>query len=315
MSVDFNHISVLLEEVVAHVPTDGELWCADGTLGGGGHAHAILSRRANVKAYLGVDRDAVARHAAGERLAEFGARCRIEAARYSELPEVWRRLYPTQKPNVLLVDLGVSSPQLDHAERGFAFSRPGPLDMRMGDGMTLLDKLHSVDETSLADILYNYGEERMSRRIAPAILAALPALKTTTDLANVIRRIVKPEARGIDPATRSFQALRIWVNNELGELESLLNDCAELMADDGVAMFISFHSLEDRAVKQFLAEASRDCICPPRVPMCVCQHRRTFEVLTKKPLTASEAELQNNPRSRSAKLRIGRRVPRTKSGA
>lgn len=302
----FVHVSVLADEVVQHVPADRPIVCADGTLGGGGHAHAILSARPNVTLYIGVDRDANARAAAGARLAEFGSRVRIEAARFAEL----KRVLGGQRVSMLLVDLGVSSPQLDVAERGFAFSRKGPLDMRMGDGPTLLEKLHQVDDEELANIIYRYGEERQSRRVAPAILAALSTLENTVDLANVIRKVVRPEARGIDPATRTFQALRIWVNDELGELETLLAASDELLEDNGIGMFISFHSLEDRLVKQYFQHAARDCICPPRVPMCVCGHRASFALVTKKPIMAGEAELARNPRARSAKLRVVRRLPR-----
>lgn len=303
---DFAHVSVLRDEVVAHVPHSVGLVCGDATLGGGGHAEAILSARPNVALYFGVDRDAEARLAAKARLAPFASRVRIEAGCFSALPA----LLGGRRLNVLLCDLGVSSPQLDQAERGFSFGKKGPLDMRMGDGPTLKEKLERVEEEELANIIYSFGEERASRRVARAILTALPELQTTTDLANVVRKVVRNEGRGIDPATRTFQALRIWVNDELKELDSLLAQSADVLEDDGIAMFISFHSLEDRAVKQHFLHESRDCVCPPRVPQCVCGHRATFALVTKKPIVAGESELGRNPRARSAKLRVVRRLPR-----
>jgi 16S rRNA (cytosine1402-N4)-methyltransferase len=211
----------------------------------------------------------------------------------------------------VLVDLGVSSLQLDDAERGFSFRNDAPLDMRFdqSSGRTVADLLASVSEPDLAAMLFRYGEEPRSRAIARAIVAERQRrlIATTGQLAALIERTVGRTGR-VHPATRTFQALRIAVNGELDALESMLPQALEVLAPGGRLVVLAFHSLEDRIVKQFIAEASRDCICPPDAPVCVCGHRATLRRLTKSVVTASRAEVERNPRARSAKLRAAERL-------
>jgi 16S rRNA (cytosine1402-N4)-methyltransferase len=287
----FAHESVLAAEVMALLQPRAGLY-ADVTLGGGGHSLAILEAGGDV---VGFDRDPSALDAARTRLAPFEARARFVHARMSEIAEV---LGPASVDGIV-ADLGTSSPQLDRAERGFSFSKEGPLDMRMDptSGSPLAELLEEIDDEELANVIYRYGEERRSRPISRSIRRALESgeLKTTSDLALAVRRASGPRSKrggGIDPATRTFQALRIWVNDELGELEALIEKAPDVLKDEGTIAIISFHSLEDRMVKH----AFRD---DPR-----------FLPITKKPVVAGDEERERNPRSRSAKLRAARRVAR-----
>jgi 16S rRNA (cytosine1402-N4)-methyltransferase len=264
------------------------------TLGGGGHSEAILEASGPDGALIGIDRDAIARAAAGARLARFEGRVRIVEARMSEARSVLDSL-GISAVDGLVADLGVSSPQLDEADRGMSFRSEGPLDMRMDRtrGQTARELIDSLDEHELADVIYEFGEERASRPIARAILRARDdgKLETTTDLARAVYRVLGPPRRGggLDPATRTFQALRIAVNEELSELDALLEAVPALLNVGGIAAIISFHSLEDRKVKWAFRGDER------------------VEPLTKKPIEASDQEQRENPRSRSAKLRVARR--------
>jgi 16S rRNA (cytosine1402-N4)-methyltransferase len=286
------HKTVLLAEVTALVaPRDGGLY-ADVTLGRGGHAEAVLAASGPRGRLVGIDRDPAAIAASGERLAPFGDRLELHRCALSELTAVLagRRL------DGLVADLGVSSPQLDDPARGMSFRAEGPLDMRMGeDGITAWQLVRDLRDEALADVIFGYGEERASRPIARAIKRAIERgeMETTRHLAAAVYRVLGPPRHGrIDPATRTFQALRIAVNDELGELDGLLAALPEVLADGGVAAIISFHSLEDRRVKHaFRGDAAL-------VP------------LVKKPVEASAAECEENPRARSAKLRAARRVAR-----
>jgi 16S rRNA (cytosine1402-N4)-methyltransferase len=286
---DFAHETVMPAEVIALLEPRADGTYADVTLGGGGHAEAILEAGATL---VGFDRDPSALAAAKERLARFEGRTRFVHARMSELGDV----LGAASVDGIVADLGTSSPQLDRAERGFAFSKEGPLDMRMdpSSGAPLREMLEDVDAEELANVIYRFGEERRSRPIARSIRRALESggLETTTDLARAVHRVTGGKRSSIDPATRTFQALRIWVNDELGELEALVKSAPDVLADEGTIAIISFHSLEDRMVKH----AFRDD--PRLVP------------ITKKPLVASDEERERNPRSRSAKLRAARRVVR-----
>jgi 16S rRNA (cytosine1402-N4)-methyltransferase len=296
MTGSFVHTSVLVRETLqALAPRSGGTY-ADATVGAGGHSEAILDASAPEGRVIAVDRDPEAVAAARTRLARFGDRATVVHAAFGELGPVLRE-HGAARVDGLVADLGVSSPQLDHGARGFSFASEGPLDMRMdtSSGETLAQLLDRVDERELADILYLLGEERRSRPIARSILRARDEgqLSTTADLRRAIVRASGPRRRhGIDPATRSFQALRIAVNRELEQLETLLAALPELLADGGVAVVISFHSLEDRLVKR----AFRD--------------RAELTALTKRPITAGEEELAVNPRARSAKLRAARRRAR-----
>ncbi|HEY3447324.1 MAG TPA: 16S rRNA (cytosine(1402)-N(4))-methyltransferase RsmH [Myxococcales bacterium] len=306
--MDFRHATVLKDEVAGLLsPKEGAV-VLDGTLGGGGHAEALLEKGATV---LGLDRDPAAIAAATTRLsARFGARFSTELARFSEAREVLaRRGMPGVDGAVL--DLGVSSPQIDDPERGFSFGNDGPLDMRMGrEGQTAAELIAGADEAELEEILKEYGEEPFARRVARAIKSALPVPTRTAELADVVARAIPRKAwpKHIHPATRTFQALRIAVNRELDELDRFMADLPQILNVGGRAAVISFHSLEDRRVKQAFRNLEGRCTCPPKLPQCVCGARGNFESLTKKAVVASEDEVAANPRSRSARLRAVKRV-------
>jgi 16S rRNA (cytosine1402-N4)-methyltransferase len=303
--VSFSHATVLLDEAVALLdPREGAV-IVDCTLGGGGHSEALLAKGAVVYAF---DRDPRALAAASERLARFGDRFHPLQGNFQDA----RALLDgagVGRVDGLLADLGVSSPQLDEAERGFSFGKPGPLDMRMGpDAEPLADFLARASEDELARVIRDYGEEPNARRIAKAIKAG--SFADTGELAAAIGAAIprKLWPKHIHPATRTFQALRIAVNRELEALDRVLADLPRLIAVGGRAAFISFHSLEDRRVKDVLRELESHCVCPPGLPVCACGRPGDFQVLTKKPITASEAEVAQNPRSRSAKLRGAERI-------
>ncbi len=301
------HVSVLLQPVIdglnLSVHPDGLF--IDGTIGAGGHSTAILAATRTAR-LLGFDRDLSALTIASERLARFGDRVTLVHANYDQMGALAAPHGFTQV-NGILLDLGISSMQVDQAERGFAFRTDGPLDMRMNpdsDEPTAADLVNTLTESALADMIYQYGEEHDSRRIARAILAARP-ISTTKQLAEVIAGAIPASHRQkIHPATRSFQALRIAVNDELGGLERVLPAAIKLLAPGGRLAVISFHSLEDRIVKQYFKHEATDCICPPKQPVCTCGHVARLNLITRKPISADEAEVAANPRSRSAQLRI-----------
>ena len=291
----FEHVTVMLEETLDSIaPRAGGVY-ADATLGGGGHGEQVLERSAPDGRLIGIDKDPEALDAARQRLARFGSRVTFVHGSFSEAGRILAEVGHPQVDG-LVADLGVSSPQLDHAERGFSFRADGPLDMRMDPtrGPTARELIASLEEGALADVLFQLGEERKSRRIARSIklAEAKGELETTGDLRHAVRAAIgRPRGR-IDPATRTFQALRIAVNDELGELDALLEQLPDVLRDDGVAVLISFHSLEDRKVKRCFRGDAR--LAP----------------LSKRPRTAGDAESEENPRARSAKLRAARRVAR-----
>ena len=301
MTAPFVHESVMLRETVdALAPRSGGLY-ADATAGGGGHSRAILEASHPDGRVVAVDRDPRAVAAAREALASYGARAIVVHGEYSDLPEILQA-QGAARVDGLVADLGVSSPQLDESQRGFAFGAEGPLDMRMDTsrGATLAEALGEWDERELADVLYHFGEERRSRAVARSILRARDegVLHTTVDLRRAVVRALGPRTQGrMDPATRTFQALRIAVNRELEQLEALLALLPELLEDGAACALISFHSLEDRLVKHRFRDDAR------LVP------------LTRRPLIPGDEEAARNPRSRSAKLRAARRVPRTSAGS
>ncbi len=296
------HISVLLQPILTYLtPAEHVI---DGTLGAGGHSRALLD--AGVGAVLGLDVDPLALELARARLADYGERAIVRQSSYAQMKQAADQV-GWQSVDGILLDVGVSSMQLDHPERGFAFMQDGPLDMRFnpqGDRPAAAELVNQWDEHDLADVIYRYGEDHHSRKLARAIVAARP-LHTTRELATLIERVT-PRRKGdkIHPATRVFQALRIAVNDELAVLEQALTVAMDLLAPGGRLAVISFHSLEDRIVKHSFRLASTDCICPPKTPLCVCGHRASVQVLTRKPIEADEAEVAVNPRSRSAKLRV-----------
>jgi 16S rRNA (cytosine1402-N4)-methyltransferase len=283
----------------------------DGTLGAGGHAWGILQESSPDGVLLGFDVDPQALRLASEKLAEFGDRAILVRASYrSLLSQIaglgWRKV------DGILLDLGLSSMQLESASRGFSFQIDAPLDMRFDpDGETkAADLVNHLNEVELADLLYRYGEEHRSRQVARAIVRARP-IHGTRQLAEVVAKATSGGESGIHPATRTFQALRIAVNGELEALEAVLPQAIEALAPGGRLAVISFHSLEDRIVKQFMRKESRDCLCPPEQPVCTCGHKATLRVLTTKPVRPQESEIINNPRSRSARLRVAERIYRT----
>jgi 16S rRNA (cytosine1402-N4)-methyltransferase len=304
------HIPVLLAETLATLaPRSGGRYI-DATLGGGGHAEAILATAAPAGELLGLDADPRAIERVKQRLASFGQRATLVQTNFRRIASVAREQDFGQVDGVLF-DLGVSSYHLDEAEQGFSFMKEGPLDMRLdpASGPSAADVVNSLDETELADILYQYGEERRSRRIARAIVASRP-ITTTTQLAEVVVRAIgrRPGTR-LHPATRTFQALRIYVNDEMGALEAALPQAISLLKPGGVLVVITFHSLEDRIVKHYFRQESRDCICPPHTPICTCGHKAQVQRIHRKGLTPSPNEIARNPRSRSARLRAVRKLP------
>jgi len=299
------HIPVLLDEVLEGLsPLPGQR-LIDGTLGAGGHTEAILKAVAPHGQVLALDADPSALEIARRRLAAYGDRVRFVNANFAQLAAVARDLdfFPVHG---VLLDLGLSSMQLDAVERGFSFQSAGPLDMRYDPNSptTAADLVNNLAQDELADLIYRFGEERRSRAIARAIVAARP-LHTTQQLAEVVARGVGGR-RGdrLHPATRTFQALRIAVNDELDALRAALPAATSILAPGGRLAVISFHSLEDRIVKEFFRRESRDCICPPEQPVCTCGHRATLHIITPKPITVTSTEAALNPRARSAKLRV-----------
>ncbi len=301
------HIPVLYQEVLKGLQIKPGGRYIDGTLGGGGHAVGILEESSPTGRLLGIDADPAAIAVSAERLAEYGPRVTLVNANFVQLAEIASR-HGFHPADGILLDLGLSSLQLAGGERGFSFQLEGPLDMRFNPhrGKPASELVNGLSATELAEILRRYGEERRAQRIAQAIVAARP-IHTTRRLAEVVARAVGRRGR-IHPATRTFQALRIAVNDELSALSRVLPQAVEVLAPQGRLAIISYHSLEDRLVKQFYRRESQDCICPPEVLVCRCEHRATLEIVTRKPITPSELELEANPRSRSAKLRIAARL-------
>jgi 16S rRNA (cytosine1402-N4)-methyltransferase len=304
---ELTHIPVLYQEVLngLQIKPDGRY--IDGTLGGSGHAAGILEKSSPDGRLLGIDADPAAIAISTERLAEYGSRVTLVNANFAHLAETASQ-HGFCPADGILLDLGLSSLQLASGERGFSFQLDGPLDMRFNphQGKAASELVNGLSPLELADIFRRYGEERRAWRIAQAIVAARP-IHTTRRLAEVVARAVGRRRR-IHPATRTFQALRIAVNDELAALSHVLPQAVDLLAPQGRLVVISYHSLEDRLVKRFYRQESKDCICPPEVPVCCCDHRATLEIITKRPITPSELELEANPRCRSAKLRIAARL-------
>jgi 16S rRNA (cytosine1402-N4)-methyltransferase len=277
-------------------PQRGESYL-DGTAGFGGHAQAIISAIGDEASVVLVDRDQIAIDALTEM---FGTRATILHMDYASAAQ---QLYEAGRQfDLILLDVGVSSPQLDQAERGFSFRADANLDMRMDQSQSLTAEtiVNTWKQEDLANVIYEYGEERRSRAVARAIVAARP-VTSTQQLADIVRSVVPKGASKIDPATRTFQAIRIAVNNELDQLAKALPLLVQCLSAGGRLAVISFHSLEDRIVKQFFDTESKDCICPPRTLVCICKHTATVIKLTKKPIVAEPND--SNPRARSAKLR------------
>lgn len=304
----FYHVSVLLNECLDGLNIKPDGIYVDGTLGGAGHSSQI-AKRLTTGRLIGIDRDTVALKAAGERLAQVTDRATLVHANFCEMKQVLQDLQISGVDGILL-DLGVSSPQLDDAQRGFSYMADAPLDMRMNneDSLSAYQVVNHWSQEELKRILYTYGEERYAPQIAAAICRRreVQPIETTMELVDVIRSSMPPAAlrEKQHPAKRSFQAIRIAVNDELGAVETIMKDAVDLLNPGGRLAIITFHSLEDRIVKNGMAEAAKGCTCPPSFPVCVCGKKPRVKLISRKPITASNEELEVNPRSRSAKLRV-----------
>ncbi len=297
------HLPVLLQPIITALQPKPAGRYIDGTLGAGGHSARILDESSPTGALIGLDLDPQALALARERLAIYGERAHIIQASYMTMQVEAEKLGWTAVDGILL-DFGVSSMQLDTPERGFSFLHDGPLDMRFSPdaSQSAADLINSLPESELADIIYRYGEERFSRKIARIIVNNRP-LSSTRELADLILKNMGKKER-IHPATRTFQALRIAVNGELESIEKVIPLAVSLLKPTGRLAIISFHSLEDRLVKEYFRRESSDCICPPRQPICTCGHKASIKEINRKPIEADEIEKQMNSRSRSAKLRM-----------
>ena len=304
----FHHVSVLLEECVTGLNIRPEGIYVDGTLGGAGHSCRIAEGLTTGR-LIGIDRDPVALKAAGERLAPYGDRVTLVHSNFCRMASVLEGLGISGVDGILL-DLGVSSPQLDDGQRGFSYMADAPLDMRMdgGDALTADTVVNTWSYEELKKILYEYGEERYAPAIASAIVRRRETapIRTTLELVDVIRSAMPPAAlrEKQHPAKRSFQAIRIAVNDELNSVAKAMEDAILLLNPGGRLAVITFHSLEDRIVKNAMAAAAKGCICPPEFPVCVCGRKPQVDILTRKPIVSAPQELERNPRARSAKLRI-----------
>ena len=305
---EFHHVSVLLEECIAGLNIRPDGIYVDGTLGGGGHSSRIAALLTTGR-HIGIDRDPVALEAAGKRLEPYADRVTLVHANFCEMASVLKNLGISGVDGILL-DLGVSSPQLDDGERGFSYMVDAPLDMRMNsqDALSAYDVVNSWPYDELKRILYDYGEERYAPKIAAAICSRREnaPIATTLELVDVIRGAMPASAlrEKQHPAKRSFQAIRIAVNDELGAVSKVMEDAIPLLNPGGRLAVITFHSLEDRIVKNAMAEAAKGCTCPPNFPVCVCGNKPKVKLITRKPIVSGEEELERNPRARSAKLRI-----------
>ncbi len=298
------HLPVLTEAVVELLAPAGPGLLVDATVGLGGHAEALLQAQPDFR-LVGLDRDPEALSRAAERLRDFGSHVQLVEDTFDHLPLVLRRL-GLGAPAAILADLGCSSLQLDTPERGFSFSDDGPLDMRMGgDGPSAADLLEHSEWEELVRILRDYGEERRAKAIARAIVRRREQapLRTTGELSKLVCEVIGGGGRRIHPATRTFQALRIAVNDELGQLERFLEPSIRSLRSGGRIAVISFHSLEDRIVKHTLRRLTGRCTCPPDLPVCRCNPQRVVDVLTSSPIRPSDDEVAANPRARSARLR------------
>lgn len=307
------HTPVLVREVVASLQCRQGGVYVDGTIGGAGHAAAILEATAPDGKLIGIDKDAAAIAEAGNRLAAFGSRFILAKGNFADMGKILHRLGIAQADGILL-DLGVSSRQLDAPERGFSFSQSAPLDMRMDQehGMDAYTLINTYPEKELVGIIRKFGEERMAGKIARTIVARRKTapIETTAELASLVASAIPARMKGfrIHPATRTFQAIRIAVNHELEDLRGGIESSIEMLKPGGRISVISFHSLEDRIVKDAFVTGAKRCTCPSDLPMCVCGKKAELKVITRKPITPGDLETAANPRARSAKLRTAERI-------
>ena len=321
-----NHIPVLVDEVIQFLQPKNHGFYVDGTVGLGGHAAVVLQKSAPKGFLLGIDLDSEALAIAKQRLQEYKERVALVDGNFADLEQLLRLYRDSEQTETtispidgILLDLGVSSLQLDTPTRGFSFAHSGPLDMRMNASQSL-SAAHVVNrypEDVLATIFTQFGEERWSKKIARQIVLARKrrSLSTTGQLVEIVLAAIPPKSTGwrIHPATRVFQALRIYVNDELKNIHSGIHCAAAALKPGGRLCIISFHSLEDRIVKEQFRTLSRACICPPKTPICVCHHTPTLQILTKRPIVPTPDEIRRNPRSRSAKLRVAMKIHESKT--
>ena len=306
--MEFHHISVLLNECIDNLNIRPDGIYVDGTMGGGGHSLEI-AKRLTTGRLICIDQDPNAHEAAGKRLAEYKDRITFVRDNFGNIKSILDSL-GMEKIDGMLLDIGVSSHQLDEAERGFSYQQDAPLDMRMNPDrpFSAYDVVNGYDEDELDRVIFTYGEERWARRIAQFIVKEREAkpIETTGELVDIIKKAVPKGARkdGPHPAKRTFQAIRIEVNGELEVLQRAIDDVAARLAVGGRLCIITFHSLEDRIVKEAFRKQENPCICPPQFPVCVCGKKPLGRVITRKPILPSKEELEENPRSRSAKLRV-----------
>ncbi len=306
--MEFHHVSVLLDECIDNLNIKPEGIYLDGTLGGAGHSYQIASRLTTGR-LIGVDRDTTALGVAGERLAKLGDTVTLVHSNFQEIHQILDDL-GLDKIDGMLFDLGVSSPQLDDGSRGFSYMVDAPLDMRMNreDTLTAYDVVNHWDRAEIRRILFAYGEERYAPLIAAAIerIRAEKPIATTLELVDVIKGAMPAKAlrEKQHPAKRSFQAIRIAVNQELSSVETMMEAAIDRLAPGGRLAVITFHSLEDRIVKSAMQAATKGCTCPPQFPVCICGNKPKVKLISRKPIISGEVELEANPRARSAKLRV-----------
>ena len=307
--MDFKHISVLLDETIDGLDIKPDGIYVDGTLGGGGHSYEILKRLSPKGSLIGIDQDGEALKAAGERLKEFENQITLVRSNYCEIDKVLKELN-VEKVDGILLDIGVSSYQLDNLERGFSYKSDAPLDMRMDtrQELTAADVVNTYSENELFKIIKDYGEDKFAKNIAKHIVLVRKEkpLETTKELSEVIKRAIpmKVQAKGGHPAKKTFQAIRIEVNQELTVLKESIDKMIDLLKPNGRICIITFHSLEDRIVKTKFRENENPCTCPPNFPVCVCGKKSKGKVITRKPIIPSEDEIEENKRAKSSKLRI-----------
>jgi len=308
MGLELHHTPVMTPEIMQALNVQPGGRYIDGTLGEGGHSMEILKAANPGGQVLGLDADAEAISVATERLAEHGDAFLAINVNFRDIRATALQ-YEFVPVHGVLFDLGVSSLQLDRESRGFSFRRSDPLDMRFSfdQQVTAADIVNEYAESELADLIFHLGEDRAARRIARAIVRSRP-INTSLELAEVINKANPRRGKRTNPATRTFQAIRIAVNDELSALETALEQAVSLLGQGGRMAVISYHSLEDRIVKNFIRKQAADCICPPGTPVCRCDHLATLKVITRRPLIPSDSEIDANPRARSAKLRVAERV-------
>lgn len=307
------HVPVLVKDVVEWVHNRHNGIYVDATIGGGGHAEALLKRYPDIAQLIGIDQDAEAVALAKKNLAAFDERVCVIQGNFTALKTILETLHITHIDGIIF-DLGVSSMQLNDSQRGFSFMTDGPLDMRMNQSSAVQakDLVNTLSAAELETIIRTYGEDRWARRIARAIVKhrRSQSISTTTELSRIICAAIPARYHppSIHPATRTFQALRIAVNDELKNLDRALDESLAVLHRGGRICVISFHSLEDRVVKQKFQQWEKGCICPPRMPLCVCDHKKKITILTRKPVIPSREEIRTNPRARSAKLRVAEKL-------